>query len=62
MGLGWLIRLAVIFAVVVLTVYTARLPLLPAKKSAEEILKERFARGEISKEEYAERLTTLRNN
>ncbi|HTV62196.1 MAG TPA: SHOCT domain-containing protein [Verrucomicrobiae bacterium] len=61
MGLGWLFWLAVIVAVVALIVYIARQPSPPANKSAEEILKERFARGEISKEEYEERLKTLRS-
>ena len=61
MGLEWLFWLAVIVAVVALIVYIARRPSLPDKKSAEEILKERFARGEISKEEYEERLKTLRS-
>lgn len=61
MGFSWLFWLAVIVAGVALIAYIARRPPPPANKSAEEILKERFARGEISKEEYEERLTALRN-
>ncbi len=61
MGYMWLLWLAIIVAVVALMVYVARRSQPPARKSAEETLKERFARGEMSKEEYEERLKTLRS-
>lgn len=34
----------------------------PARPSPEEVLAERFARGEIDEEEYRRRLTTLRGS
>jgi putative membrane protein len=32
----------------------------PAEKSAEEILKQRYARGEVDREEYAQKIHDLR--
>lgn len=60
-GLFWLLVLA---AVVVLVLFLVRKPggsgwKLPGD-SAEEILRQRYARGEINREEYEDRLRELR--
>jgi uncharacterized membrane protein len=54
-----LVWLAIVIVVAVLAIYFLHRLLPPAEKSAEEILRERFARGEISQEEYQCRLKTL---
>jgi putative membrane protein len=61
MGFTWLFWVIVLVAVVALIFFIMQRSSTPSKKSAEEILKERFARGEISKEEYEERLKSLRS-
>jgi len=58
MGSTWLFWLAILVAVAVF--YLARQSWQSSKRSVEEILRERFARGEISKEQYEDRLKTLR--
>ena len=61
-GFFWLLWLAVLAALAFLVIYAARRGSSPPKESAEQILRERFARGEISKEEYEDRLKTLRKS
>ena len=59
MGIGWLIFLAVIVVLGVLLV--RHLTNGPGRgSSAEDVLAERFARGEIDEEEYRRRRTALR--
>lgn len=57
MGWGWLVGLVILIAAIWLIVRTVNQN--PANqssgKSALDILKERYARGEISKEEYHEK-------
>lgn len=62
MGYSWLFWVVVLVAVVALVIYLTRQSAPPPDKSAEDILKERFARGEISKEEYQDGLKTLRES
>jgi putative membrane protein len=59
MGIGWLIFLAliVVLAVVLVRGFTTG----PARGSADDILAERFARGEIDEDEYRRRRSALRN-
>lgn len=63
MGLGWLLMLLfwllVIGGVVWLIVYLTRGQTRAAGPSALEILKHRYARGEINKEEYEQRKKDL---
>lgn len=64
MGWMWLIGIAVVIALVVVIAVivrsaTGREP--PAReRSSEDLLKERYARGEIEREEYERRLSDLR--
>jgi putative membrane protein len=59
-GIWWfpvgLLWLAVLGAAIWLVVRTIR----PRERSASDILAERYARGEVSSEEYRERLNELR--
>lgn len=61
MGLFWLI---VLVGIVVVIVWLVRAGAggahAPGEPSAEEILRQRYARGEIDAEEYRERLAELR--
>jgi putative membrane protein len=59
MGIGWLIFLALLVVVTVVLVrhYTQRNP---TQQRAEDILAERFARGEIDDDEYRKRRDALR--
>ena len=59
MGAGWLIFLALVGVVVVITVrhFTSDKP---RSRSAEDLLAERFARGEIDDDEYRTRRAALR--
>jgi putative membrane protein len=71
-GLGWLIVIVVLLGLVAVVVWavmritTARhaasAPPSGASRSAEEILAERLARGEIDADEYRERLSALRGS
>lgn len=58
MGIGWLIFLAfiVLLAVVLVRGFTNG----SARRSADDILAERFARGEIDEDEYRRRRSALR--
>jgi putative membrane protein len=58
MGIGWLVFLGVlgVLAVVLVRHFTGT----AVWRSAEDILAERFARGEIDEEEYRRRLGALR--
>jgi putative membrane protein len=60
MGIGWLIFLAVVVVLVVLVVrhFTADAP---RRGNAEDLLAQRFARGEIDEEEYRNRRAALRD-
>lgn len=57
MGWGWLIGLAVLVAIILLIIRVANQPGNTGRpgKSALDILKERYARGEISKDEFEEK-------
>jgi putative membrane protein len=59
MGIGWLVVLAaiVVLAVVLVRHFTQNVP---GQRGAEEVLAERFARGEIDEDEYRRRRDTLR--
>lgn len=59
MGIGWLIFLAAIVTVVVLLTRGHRPPP-DTGRSAQGILDERFARGEIDVDEYQRRRSVLR--
>ena len=62
MGWGWIIGLFILIAVIVITVYAARKnqSIDPQeKKTPLDILKERYARGEIDKTEFDERKKDL---
>ena len=53
MGFGWIVPLFIIAMVVwMVTSRYRRGPGAPSRNSALEILKERYARGELSKEEF----------
>jgi putative membrane protein len=60
MGIGWLVFLAalVIVAVVLLRHYQVGQA---RRSSAQDVLDERFARGEIDEQEYHSRLEELRS-
>lgn len=65
MWLGWLLVLVVVVAVIWLIVRAAgggerRRDHRPETESPEQILKQRYARGEIDREEYERRLADLR--
>lgn len=59
MWLFWLAALVVIGALVYLVARSTKKPE-PSRESPEEILKERYARGEIDREEYEGMLRDLR--
>ena len=62
MGLGWIIGLVVLvvlIALIVRTVGNAKSQSSSQEKSPLDILKERYARGEIDKEEFEERKNDL---
>lgn len=65
MGFGWLLGLAVVgvlvWAVVQATSRRGDVATTPATRSAETILADRFARGEIDDDEYRRRLDALRS-
>jgi putative membrane protein len=60
MGIGWLVLLAafVVLAVVLVRHLTRTSP---TRHGAEDVLAERFARGEIDEDEYQSRRDTLRS-
>ncbi len=60
MWLFWLLIVIAVVAIVVFVINLARHSSSTRRPSAEEILKERFARGEITKDQYEEQLKTLR--
>ncbi len=55
MGWGWIIGLIVIVIIVWITIMATRHTKNPKEKSPHDILKERYVRGEISKEEFEEK-------
>lgn len=59
MGIGWLVVLAgiVILAIVVVRHFTQNVPV---RGGAEDVVAERFARGEIDEDEYRRRRDALR--
>lgn len=61
MGFGWIIGLIILGAIIWIIIKTINQNNKPARlgKSAFDILKERYARGEISKEEFDERKKDL---
>lgn len=61
MGLGWIIGLVILVAIVWLTSQALNKNNNPAtpERSALDILKERYARGEIDKQEFDERKQDL---
>lgn len=62
MGLGWIIGILIVAAVIWLiikTVNTGNQERTGRDKSALELLKERYARGEIDKEEFEEKRKDL---
>ena len=61
MGLGWLVGLAVLALLVWVVARAVGSPIQPrGEDSPETILKRRYARGEVDREEYERRLTDLR--
>lgn len=62
MGWMWLTWVLILLAVVVLVIWLAGSMRTPVRseRSAEDILKECYARGEIDKNEYQRRLEDLR--
>jgi putative membrane protein len=62
MGFGWLIGVAIIVLVVwfiIKIVNQGNAPQKPSEKSALDILKDRYARGEIDKKEFDEKKKDL---
>lgn len=63
---GWWIFWLLVLALLVTFVIRAKdgrgTPSGPASRSAEDVLKERFAKGEIAEDEYQERLRILRES
>lgn len=62
MGWGWIIGLFILIAVIIITIYAVRQnqPVeREEKKTPLDILKERYARGEIDKAEFEERKKDL---
>lgn len=59
MGVGWLLVLAVVVVLVVVLVRHFSPPD-PSRRTAENVLSDRFARGEIDEEEYRRRREALR--
>lgn len=60
MGLGWIIPLIVIGAIIYFFVNQKNSDN-GTSKSAQDILDERYAKGEINEEEYQEKRDTLKN-
>jgi uncharacterized membrane protein len=56
-GLG-----AVLLAIVVAAILMAAWPAMSNRESAEYVLRQRYARGEIGADQYGRRLTTLRQS
>jgi uncharacterized membrane protein len=56
-GLG-----VVVLAIVVVAVLVAVWPETSSQQSAEEVLRQRYARGDIDADEYGRRLATLRQS
>lgn len=56
-GLG-LVVLAIVAAAVLMAVW----PAMSSRESAEEVLRQRYAHGEIDADEYGKRLATLRQS
>ncbi len=64
MGIGWLIMLAIVGLVVWAVIQSSSRSTSPtgsATGSAERILAERYARGDIDSDEYRERLSELQH-
>ena len=62
MGLGWILGVVLLILIVWIVTKTAHsntLTFSERQKTALEILKERFAKGEIDKEEYEEKRRIL---
>ncbi len=62
MGWGWIIGIFIIVAIIWFFVKSANqssTPIQPGSKSALDILKERYAKGEIDKEEFTQRKKDL---
>lgn len=62
MGFGWIIGLLILIAIiwiVVKSVNQSNKPVQPGSPTALDILKERYARGEIDKKEFEERKKDL---
>ena len=55
MGWGWIIGLIIIVVIILITVMATRQTRNTKEKSPHDILKERYVRGEISKEEFEEK-------
>ena len=55
MGLTWIISFIILVVIVWLVFLLVKKNDKPHQKSALDVLKERYARGEISKEEYEEK-------
>lgn len=60
MWLGWLVGLALLVAVIWAVARTAAPPPPVDLESPETLLKRRYARGELDREEYERRLKDLR--
>ena len=52
----------VVLAIVAVAVLMAVWPAMSSRESAEEVLRQRYARGEIDADEYGKRLATLRQS
>jgi len=62
MGLGWFIGLIILVAAILIIIWAVnqnRKTDLPGDKTPLDILKERYARGEIDKQEYEEKKKDL---
>lgn len=60
MGLWWLIGLALLIVFLWVVIRGAAPPWAGNQPSPETVLKNRYARGELSREEYEQRLADLR--
>jgi putative membrane protein len=61
MGIGWLVFLTLIVVLAFVLIRSLTQPRPNARNAADEILAERFARGEIDEQEYRQRRATLRS-